>query len=198
MKFLAVAYNTLIAAWAGVLNRHEIAAEYWLRIAELDPANAKALASAASHKAAINLNLEAEVLLRKAVQTDPKFVAAWFNLGFMLQKREDHAGAVDCFDKAIGLDEKLDRGHYGRALSLIALNRHEEAKAALHRTIDLQPMSPYGYYQLATVHHRLGDDKSCIKLVKHLSTFEPALAVQLQKEIGVQAGVVDPMDYYRS
>ena len=198
MKFFSVAYNALIASWAGLLNRHEIAAEYWLRVAELQPRDAKAFASAAHHKAAGTSTLEAIALLRKAVDVDPKFVAAWFNLGFLLQKQDEHLQALDAFDKAILQDEKLDRGHYGRALSLIALNRHEEAKAALNRTIDLQPMSPYGYYQLAALHHRLGDEKACVKLVRQLSSFEPALAVQLQKETGVKAGVVDPMDYYRS
>jgi len=91
----------------------------------------------------------------------------------------------------------MDRAHYGRALSLIALDRPEEAKAALQRTIDLQPMSPYGYYQLATLHHRFGDEKACIKLVRKLSQFEPQLAAQLQKETGVQAGVEDPFAKYK-
>jgi len=59
-------------------------------------------------------------------------------------------------------------------------------------------MSPYGYYQLASLHHRLGDDRSCIKLVRKLHQFEPQLAVQLQKETGVEAGVVDPFSKYRT
>ncbi|NBO83327.1 MAG: hypothetical protein EBU75_11035, partial [Betaproteobacteria bacterium] len=59
------------------------------------------------------------------------------------------------------------------------------------------PMSPYGYYQLASLHHKLGDEKACIKLVRKLHKFEPQLAAQLQKETGVQAGVEDPFAHYR-
>jgi tetratricopeptide (TPR) repeat protein len=127
----------------------------------------------------------------------PDFAPAWFNLGFLIQKRNNHEEALECFDKAIRFYEKMDRAHYGRALSLIALDRPEEAKAALQRTIDLQPMSPYGYYQLATLHHRFGDEKACIKLVRKLSQFEPQLAAQLQKDTGVQAGVEDPFAKYK-
>jgi tetratricopeptide (TPR) repeat protein len=147
--------------------------------------------------ALLHRNLEAEALLRKSVESDPGYAPAWFNLGFLIQKREDHEEALRCFDMALRFEEKMDRAHYGRALSLIALNRPEEAKASLQRTIDLQPMSPYGYYQLASLHHKLGDEKACIKLVKKLHQFEPQLAVQLQNETGVSAGVEDPFAKYR-
>jgi hypothetical protein len=47
---------------------------------------------------------------------------------------------------------KLDRAWYGLGLVLIRLGRHDEAVKALERTTKLQPMSPYGWYQLARVH----------------------------------------------
>ncbi len=58
-------------------------------------------------------------------------------------------------------------------------------------------MGPYGYYQLAGLHHRLGDEKACIKLIRKLHKFEPQLAAQVQRETGVQAGVEDPFASYR-
>lgn len=198
MRVLNAWVQSQIAHWAMIFGKNEIAADYWLRVAELKPRDPQPYTVAAHCKAELNRPQEAEVLLRKSLEVDPKFSAAWFNLGFLLQKREDHEQALSCFDACIRVDEKMDRAHYGRALSLIALNRQEEAKAELQRTIDLQPMSPYGYYQLASLHHRLGDDKSCIKLVRKLHQFEPQLAVQLQKETGVEAGVVDPFSKYRT
>jgi tetratricopeptide (TPR) repeat protein len=198
MNYFAVWFYKKLAFWASVFNRHDIATEYWLRIADLRPKDPHPFTVAAHCKAEENRNLEAELLLRKSLQVAPDYAPAWFNLGFLIQKRSDHTEALICFDKAIRFNEKMDRAHYGRALSLIALDRPEEAKAALQRTIDLQPMSPYGYYQLATLHHRFGDEKACIKLVRKLSKFEPQLAAQLQKETGVQAGVEDPFAKYRT
>ncbi len=197
MRAITAWYYQQIAHWAMVFNQNEIAADYWIRAAALRPNDPKPFTVAAHCMAALNRNLEAEALLRKAVEAEPGYAASWFNLGFLIQKREDHEEALRCFDMAVRFDEKMDRAHYGRALSLIALNRPEEAKASLQRTIDLQPMSPYGYYQLASLHHRLGDEKACIRLVKKLHQFEPQLAVQLQRETGVTAGVEDPFAKYR-
>lgn len=197
MSAIERGFTKLLAVWAGVLNKHAIAADYWLRYATLNPKDPKCLASAAHHFAAINKTSEAEDLLQSAIQRDRNFVPALFNLAFLLQKREQHETALQYFNRCLQADDKTDRAHYGKALSLMALERYQEAKQSLQRAIDLQPMSPYGYYQLATLYHRIGEEKSCIKTVKHLSTFEPALAVQLQNEIGVNAGVIDPMDYYR-
>jgi len=197
IKALTAWYYSRIAYFAMFFKQFEIAADYWIRMAALRPKDPLPYTSAAHCKADQNKNLEAEILLRKALEVDPNYTAAWFNLGFLIQKREDHVEALRCFDMAIRFHEKMDRAHYGRALSLIALDRPEEAKAALQRNIDLQPMSPYGYYQLAALHHKLGDDKSCIKLVKKLHKFEPQLAAQLQRETGVEAGVEDPFAKYR-
>lgn len=197
MKAITVAYYSQIAYWASILKKEEIACDYWLKISALRPKDPRPLASAAHCMAVLNRNAQTEALLRKALEADSKYAPAWFNLGFLLQKRNDHEEALHCFDQAIRFDEKMDRAHYGQALTLIALNRPEEAKAALQRTIDLQPMSPYGYYQLASLHHKLGDDKSYVKLVKKLHKFEPQLAVQLQTETGVSAGVEDPFAKYR-
>ena len=49
------------------------------------------------------------------------------------------------------LDPKLDRAWYGLGLALIRQQRFDEAVAALKRNTELQPMSPYGWYQLARV-----------------------------------------------
>ncbi len=197
MRAISAWYYSRIADFAMLFKQYEIAADYWIKMAPLKPKDPKPYTTAAHCKADQNKNLEAEILLRKALEVDPGYAPAWFNLGFLIQKREDHEEALRCFDMAIRFQENMDRAHYGRALSLIALNRPEEAKAALQRTIDLQPMSPYGYYQLASLHHKLGDDKTCIKLVKKLHKFEPQLAAQLQRETGVEAGVEDPFAKYR-
>ncbi len=201
MKFITNAlsawFNSQIAHWAMIFKRYEIAAEYWIRVATIKTKDPQNYTVAAHCMTMANRNREAEVLLRKALEVDPNYAPAWFNLGFMIQKREDHEEALRCFDYAVRFQEKMDRAHYGRALSLIALDRPEEAKAALQRTIDLQPMSPYGYYQLAALHHKLGDDKQCARLIRKMHGFEPQLAAQLQKETGVQAGVEDPFAKYR-
>lgn len=192
MRALFAWYYKQIGIWAGIFGKHEIAAEYWARAHSQQQNNAAMLVTAANHLALAKKNVEAEALLRKSLVINDKQAPAWFNLGFLVQKRDEHEEALHAFDQAIRYHDTLDRAHYGRALSLMALNRNEEAKAALQRTVDLQPMSPYGYYHLAVLQLKMGDEKAYRKTTRKLGSFEPKLAVQLQRETGLDAGVKDP------
>jgi tetratricopeptide (TPR) repeat protein len=181
-----------LGIWSGILGRQGLAAEYWLEAQRYQPNNAAALVTAANHLSLNQQFAEAEAVLRKSLEIDSTQAAAWFNLGFLLQKRDEHEQALAAFDQAVRHHDRLDRAHYGRALSLMALERNQEAKAALQRTVDLQPMSPYGYYHLAVLQFKMGDEKAYKKITRKLGSFEPKLALQLQQETGVDAGVRDP------
>ena len=181
-----------LGIWSGILGRQGLAAEYWLEAQRFKPDNAAALVTAANHLSLNQQFAEAEAVLRKSLDIDSSQSAAWFNLGFLLQKRDEHEQALAAFDQAIRHHDRLDRAHYGRALSLMALERNQEAKAALQRTVDLQPMSPYGYYHLAVLQFKMGDEKAYKKITRKLGSFEPKLALQLQQETGIDAGVRDP------
>ncbi|MFM1881013.1 MAG: hypothetical protein RLZZ344_1247 [Pseudomonadota bacterium] len=192
MQLLLAWYYKQIGIWAGIFGKDEIAAEYWARAHAQRPDDAAMLVTAANHLGLAKKNHEAEALLRKSLLINEKQASAWFNLGFLVQKRAEHEEALHCFDQAIRFHDGLDRAHYGRALSLMALDRNEEAKAALERTVELQPMSPYGFYQLAVLQFKTGDEKAYRKTTRKLGSFEPKLAVQLQRETGLDAGVKDP------
>lgn len=181
-----------LGIWSGILGRQGLAAEYWIEAQRFKPDNAAALVTAANHLSLNKQFSEAEAVLRKSLEIDSTQAAAWFNLGFLLQKRDEHEQALAAFDQAVRHHERLDRAHYGRALSLMAMERNQEAKAALQRTVDLQPMSPYGYYHLAVLQFKMGDEKAYKKITRKLGSFEPKLALQLQQETGVDAGVRDP------
>lgn len=192
MRLLKHWFYKQLGIWSGIFGRQGLAAEYWLDAQRFKPDNAAALVTAANHLSLNQQFAEAEAVLRKSLDIDSNQSAAWFNLGFLLQKRDEHEQALAAFDQAIRHHDRLDRAHYGRALSLMALERNQEAKAALQRTVDLQPMSPYGYYHLAVLQFKMGDEKAYKKITRKLGSFEPKLALQLQQETGVDAGVRDP------
>ena len=85
------------------------------------------------------------------------------------------------------LDPKLDRAWYGLGLVLIRLQRPDEAVAALKQNTKLQPMSPYGWYQLARVHVDRREPEEARKIIRHLKGFEPKVAAQLERETGLLA-----------
>jgi predicted Zn-dependent protease len=70
-------------------------------------------------------------------------------------------------------------------LVLIRLQRLDEAVEALKRNTELQPMSPYGWYQLARVHVDSKRPDEAAKIIRHLKGFEPKVAAQLERETGL-------------
>jgi predicted Zn-dependent protease len=87
----------------------------------------------------------------------------------------------------VALDPKLDRAWYGLGLTLIRLRRFDEAVPVLKRNTELQPMSPYGWYQLARVQIDRNKPDEAKKIIKHLKGFEPKVAEQLVRETGLAA-----------
>jgi tetratricopeptide (TPR) repeat protein len=55
--------------------------------------------------------------------------------------------------------------------------------AALETNIALQPMSPYGYYQLGMTYHHLGRAKEARRIVERLREFEPKYAATLERDV---------------
>jgi cytochrome c-type biogenesis protein CcmH/NrfG len=63
-----------------------------------------------------------------------------------------------------------------------------EAVAALRENTRLQPLSPHGWYQLAHVQVERGMVDEAGRIVDRLRQFDPAVAQQLEREIGVKHG----------
>lgn len=185
-------YFRRLATLSTLLRRPQAALGYWERVHELSPEDTRVLATISFLKADRGSREEAVALLRQALERDPDNASWWFNLGFLQQEGEEHAEALDSFDRALALDDKLDRAWYGKALSLIRLGRLQEAIAPLKKNTELQPMSPYGWYQLAHVYHRLGDHERVARVIGRLSSFEPQVARQLERETGADVGLDIP------
>ena len=108
-----------------------------------------------------------------------------FNRGFLLQGLNNHEAAIDGFNQALALAPNHDRALYGLALSLIALRRLDEAVAPLERNTRLQPMSPYGWYQLGRVQFDRGKRDKTEAIIRELARFEPKVAAQLARDTGL-------------
>jgi len=178
-----------MATWSRLLKRDEMAVEYWERIVAARPRDALALGALAHLKAVVGRRPEAVELLRCALAIEPSNPGTWYNLGYLQQEEQRHDEAIASFDRAIALNEKLDMAYYGKALSLIKTGRLQEAVAPLKKNTELQPMSPFGFYQLAHVYHRLQQPDRVALTIRRLSGFEPQVARQLERETGVVVGV---------
>jgi tetratricopeptide (TPR) repeat protein len=171
--FMFNRYESVIRLLDGELARH--------------PQDAYALMHRAHAHSQLGNKRQAIEDLRSLVAAHPTRSAAdWFNLAFLQEAVGDVTTAEENFRRALVLDPKLDRAWYGLGLVLIRQHRYDEAAAALKRNTELQPMSPYGWYQLARVHMDRQQPDEARRIIAHLKGFEPKVAAQLEREIGAR------------
>ncbi|MEO8306113.1 MAG: tetratricopeptide repeat protein [Betaproteobacteria bacterium] len=176
-----------VAAWCVMFRRRDVAVEFYAKMLALDPGDALALASIGFNYAQQGRKREALAMFERVVKLKPDDAEGHFDRGFILQELGDHVAALEAFGKALAINPDHDRALYGTGLSLIATRRPEEAIAPLKRNTKLQPMSPYGWYQLARVQHQLGRNEETQKILDHIARFEPKVARQLERETGLRA-----------
>src|SRR6188474_672614 len=146
-------YLRQVAIWAQVFGLKAAALRAQQRILAADPDDARALMSVGFALAQEDRFRDALARFDHAARVAPDSVEAHYNRAYLLQKLNDHEAALDAFVRALALAPDNDLALYGQALSLIALRRLDEAIAPLERNTRLQPMSPYGWYQLGRVQY---------------------------------------------
>jgi tetratricopeptide (TPR) repeat protein len=113
----------------------------------------------------------------------------YYNKGFLLQGQKKHEAAIATFAAALKRNENLDVAWYGQGMSLLELERLDEALECFKRNAKLQPMSPYGHYHVAKIYWRQGELEKCEKRMRKLNGFEPRIAALLEDETGIKIGV---------
>jgi len=151
------------------------------------PGDADALSALGFVYAQQDRRREALALFDRASAARPENAELHFNRAFMLQGLNDHPAAIEAFKRVLEIVPDHDRALYGLAISLISLRRLDEAVPPLERNTKLQPMSPYGWYQLGRVQFDRGKRDKTEAIISHLAKFEPKVAAQLARETGLPA-----------
>ena len=168
------------------LGMREAAKGVFLEMAKRWPDDVLALNSLAydaiqSRHPAIALDYYARVL-----KLQPQVSNAHFNHAFVAEELGHTEVAEQGFRAALQIEEKMDRAWYGLGLVLVRQGRLDEALDALKRNTKLQPMSPFGWYQMARVHVDLHQPEEARAVILHLKGFEPKVAAQLERETGLK------------
>ena len=122
----------------------------------------------------------------RVLQLQPEVSNAHFNHAFVAEELGLTEVAEQGFRAALQIEEKMDRAWYGLGLVLVRQGRLSEALDALKRNTTLQPMSPFGWYQMARVHVDLQQPEEARAVIRHLKGFEPKVAAQLERETGLK------------
>ena len=196
MNRILISLNILflkqLSTIAVLFKQDQRALDYWRRIHLLAPQNAFNMATLSHFEANHGDKLRAKALMLQSLALKPQQSGVWFNLGYLQQESEDHLAAIQSFDKAVDINPKQDRALYGKAISLIKLGKLDEAIICLKQNTKLQPLSPFAWYQLAHIYAKRNDHDRVAKTIRKIASFEPKVAMQLERETGVKVGIVLP------
>lgn len=121
------------------------------------------LAAAAEALSARNYR-DAHALCLSVLQAHGPHPEAFFLLGLLTADHDNHAKAVEIFDRAIAVDDQDPRLHAHRGKSLLALHRRDAAGAAAARAAELGPRDALTFDTIGVVFTRLGQHSSAINL----------------------------------
>jgi len=124
------------------------------------------------HQFARDENGAAAMLLRQAVDLDPKLALAHSYLARTLNNRvwvgwsedidKDLQDEFEAAIRAVALDERDPYSHYALSWAALMTLRHEQSLAAAQRAIDLSPNFALGYYVLGCVRIFVGRSSEAI------------------------------------
>jgi adenylate cyclase len=133
-------------------------------------------------------NFEAEVLLNRAMELDPRFAPAYAYATYVQYQRVIMGWSDDpqrnlelgkaLAEKALALDDKDPIAYFALGRIHMMQGRHEDSIAALEKAIDLNPsfaQSHHGLGMALTLAGRLDEAKAALKMAERLSPRDPIL-----------------------
>ncbi|HEX2167368.1 MAG TPA: AAA family ATPase [Longimicrobiales bacterium] len=94
----------------------------------------------------------------QVLRGDPESADAWMTRGYLFVMRDPvrHAGAVDAFLRSIAINPGNAEVHHQLGQTLMALGRYDEAEAAYHRALELEPWRAMTLVPLSAIAVREG------------------------------------------
>ncbi len=95
---------------------------------------------------------EAEKNLRLAIKFNDKFLLAYNNLGFVLNKKKQFTKAIIELDKLLSIEPNYPDAYFNIANSYIGLNKLSDAEKNLKKVIELDKNYLAAYYEIGIVY----------------------------------------------
>jgi type II secretory pathway predicted ATPase ExeA/tetratricopeptide (TPR) repeat protein len=118
--------------------------------------------------------VEAEVLLLKAAEVNPKNIEAHFNLGKIYIRSKDYSLAIDAYQNAITLNPKLSDALFNLGFIYATIGMYEDAEKLYARLVPLDPTYlDKALFNLAVVQEKLGKKEESLANLKMAVTIRP-------------------------
>lgn len=145
------------------LGELDAAQEYLEAAIKVDSENETLYLHLANILKAKGMYAKAADILQKLTVKNPRFAAAFNNLGAVLYAQAKLAESVQAYQTAIEIQPNYVDAYYNLALALTKLRRYEEARLAFEALLALAPAHAGGQFQLACLEMQQGQYKNAIK-----------------------------------
>ena len=139
---------------------------------------------------------EAITANEQAVQSQPDFMPAWYNLSVGYRESNQLDKALAAINKAIQLQPNNPNVYAQKLAVLISLKRYREAAAAINKAIELSPRAVF-YVVRGVVRYESGDKPGAIDDFNQAIKFNPKYAEAyfgrggVRYELGDKPGAID-------
>lgn len=160
------------------LNRRDWARDELQKLSRGDPKNPLYLYWLAKLDYDARAYTPAITKLRRVIELDPNMMRAHNDLGLCFDSLGQFDEAVQSFTRAIELNRREEQPSawppLNLAVSLISLNRLDEAVARLHEALSYNPKFPQAHYQLGLVLEKEGKFQEAIAPLQQAIGLEPS------------------------
>ena len=126
---------------------------------------------------------EAIVFLRKAIDLNPEFSEAYYNLGIAYERLGKHKDAIETLKKTIELSPDNSNAYYALGYAYYQQKKYKDAIDAFERTVSLQPSNAFAFQKLGSAYLRVGKKDEALEQHQVLEKLDRQLAEELYREI---------------
>ena len=126
---------------------------------------------------------EAIVFLKKAIELNPEFSEAHYNLGIVYERMGKHKDAIKMLKRTIELSPEDANAYYALGYAYYQKRKYERAVDAFEDAIRLKPNNAFAFKKLGSTYLKMGKKDKAREQYQVLKTLDNQLAEELYREI---------------
>ena len=126
---------------------------------------------------------EAIEFLEKAIELNPEFSEAYYNLGISYERLGKHKDAIEMLKKTIELSPDNPNAYYALGYAYYQKKKYKKAIDAFEHTVSIQPNNAFAFQKLGFSYLKIGKKDKAHEQQKILEKLDRQLAEELYREI---------------